>query len=47
MKAAASKALNARYGKRTWWAVGGSAKCLYEREYFVNAVDYVQRQQVL
>ena len=47
IKAVASRALSKRYGKRTWWAVGGSCKYLWERDYFVNAVYYVQRQEGL
>ncbi len=45
LKAVASKALNKQFGKRTWWAEGGSAKYLWERNYFENAVDYVRRQR--
>lgn len=45
LKAVASRALNKRFGKRAWWAEGGSAKYLWEREYFFNAVGYVQRQR--
>jgi REP element-mobilizing transposase RayT len=45
LKAVASRALNKRFGKRTWWAEGGSAKYLWERDYFLNAVGYVQRQR--
>ena len=46
VKAAATKALNKRFGKRTWWAAGGSAKYLWERDYFLNAVSYVEGQQL-
>jgi REP element-mobilizing transposase RayT len=45
MKAVASKWLNKKYGKRTWWAEGGSARYLWERKYFENAVAYVLRQR--
>jgi len=45
IKAVASKSLNKAYGKRTWWAEGGSAKYLWDRPYFINAVDYVKRQR--
>jgi REP element-mobilizing transposase RayT len=47
VKAVASRALSKRYGKRIWWAAGGSCKYLWERDYFLNAVGYVQRQQIL
>ncbi len=45
VKAVASKWLNKQFGKRTWWAEGGSAKYLWEPDYFDNAVDYVTRQR--
>jgi REP element-mobilizing transposase RayT len=45
LKAVATRALNKRFGRRTWWAEGGSSKYLWEREYFANAVDYVRRQR--
>ena len=45
LKAIATRALNKRFGRRTWWAEGGSAKYLWERDYFENAVDYVRRQR--
>jgi len=44
LKAVACKALNKQFGRREWWAEKGSAKYLYERPYFLNAVAYVQRQ---
>jgi REP element-mobilizing transposase RayT len=45
LKAVASRALNKRFGKKTWWAEGGSAKYLWERSYFENARDYVSGQR--
>jgi REP element-mobilizing transposase RayT len=45
LKAAASRWLNKRYPKRRWWAERGSAKYLYEPEYFQNAVSYVKKQR--
>jgi REP element-mobilizing transposase RayT len=45
LKAGASRALNALYGKRRWWAEGGSDRYLWERSYFLNAIDYVNRQR--
>lgn len=45
LKAVASKCLNKQFEVRQWWAEKGSAKYLYEREYFDNAVDYVRRQR--
>ncbi len=46
LKAVASRALNARFGKRKhWWAENGSDKHLSEPEYFENAIDYVRRQR--
>jgi hypothetical protein len=33
IKAAASRALNERFGRKRWWAEGGSAKYLWERDY--------------
>jgi REP element-mobilizing transposase RayT len=45
IKAAASRALNREYGKRPWWAEGGSSKYLWETEYFHRAIDYVRRQR--
>ena len=45
IKAVASKWLNKEFGKRIWWAAGGSDKHLWERPYFENAVDYVTRQR--
>lgn len=45
LKAVASKALNKQFGHRKWWAENGSAKYLWERDYFVNAVKYVRGQR--
>ena len=45
IKAVASRALNRQYGKRPWWAEGGSSKYLWETEYFHAAIDYVRRQR--
>jgi REP element-mobilizing transposase RayT len=45
LKAVACRALNKKFGKRTWWAEGGSSKYLWEQNYFDNSVDYVHRQR--
>ena len=45
LKAAATRALNKQFGNKKWWAEGGSARYLWERDYFVNARDYVRRQR--
>lgn len=45
IKAAATRSLNKRFGKKRWWAEGGSAKYLWEQDYFKNATDYVNRQR--
>ena len=45
LKAVASRALNKKFGRRDWWAENGSAKYLWERDYFENAKDYVRRQR--
>jgi REP element-mobilizing transposase RayT len=45
IKAAASRVLNEKYGVRPWWAVGGSCKYLWKRDYFENTVNYVRRQR--
>jgi REP element-mobilizing transposase RayT len=45
LKATATRALNQRYGKRVWWAEGGSAKYLWEWGYFQNAIKYVKDQR--
>ena len=45
LKAVASSALNKQLGKRKWWSEGGSAKYLWERSYFENAVNYVRDQR--
>jgi REP element-mobilizing transposase RayT len=45
LKAVASRALNKHFGSKTWWAEKGSAKYLWERDYFENARDYVRRQR--
>ena len=45
IKAAASRVLNEKYGVRPWWAVGGSSKYLWKREYFQNSVSYVRKQR--
>ncbi len=47
IKAVASRWLNKQFGKRTWWAEGGSAKYLWERAYFLNATKYVSDQNKL
>ena len=44
VKACATKALNKICGRKAWWAEGGSAKYLWERDYFQNAVKYVNDQ---
>ena len=45
LKACATKALNKKFGRKVWWAEGGSAKHLWEHEYFLNAVKYVNDQR--
>jgi REP element-mobilizing transposase RayT len=45
LKAVASRALNKAFERNRWWAEGRSAKYLWERDYFLNAVDYVRRQR--
>ena len=45
LKAVASRALNKIFGTKTRWAEKGSAKYLWERDYFDNAVNYVDRQR--
>jgi REP element-mobilizing transposase RayT len=45
LKACATKALNKMFGRKPRWAEGGSAKYLWERPYFENAVNYVHRQR--
>ena len=45
LKAAAARALNKCFGKREWWAENGSAKYLWEPDYFHSATDYVKRQR--
>jgi REP element-mobilizing transposase RayT len=45
LKAVASRWLNKRFGPKTWWAENGSAKYLWERDYFDNARDYVWGQR--
>jgi REP element-mobilizing transposase RayT len=45
VKAVASKWLNKQFGKRTWWAEGGSSKYLWDNAYFHNAVKYVKDQR--
>lgn len=45
LKAGASRVLNRIYGKRRWWAEGGSDRYLWERSYFLNAVAYVNKQR--
>ena len=45
LKAVASRALNKIFGKHDWWAEKGSARYLWERDYFENARDYVRDQR--
>jgi REP element-mobilizing transposase RayT len=45
LKAVATKHLNKKYERREWWAEKGSAKYLYEDEYFANAKQYVRDQR--
>ena len=45
IKASASRALNNTYGRRKSWASNGSAKHLWETDYFRAAVRYVKRQR--
>ena len=45
LKAVASRALNKKYGERKWWAEKGSAKYLWERDYFEKATKYVIKQR--
>jgi REP element-mobilizing transposase RayT len=44
IKAVASKWLNKQFGKRRWWAEGGSDRYLWESDYFDDAVKYVRDQ---
>lgn len=45
IKSVASRALNKHFGKRRWWAEGGSAKYLWETDYFHAAIKYVKDQR--
>ncbi len=45
LKAVATRELNKHSESRTWWAEKGSAKHLWERKYFENAVKYVNDQR--
>lgn len=45
IKAVATRGLNKRFGTKRWWAEGGSAKYLWEWDYFQNAVKYVRDQR--
>jgi hypothetical protein len=45
IKAVASKWLNKQFEKRPWWAEGGSAKYLWETDYFHAATKYVKDQR--
>ena len=45
LKAVCSRALNKNFGKKRWWAEGGSAKYLWEASYFHNAKKYVHDQR--
>ena len=45
IKSVASRALNKEFGKCPWWAEGGSAKYLWETEYFRAAIKYVKDQR--
>ena len=45
LKAAATRALNKCFGKRESWAENGSARYLWEPDYYDNASDYVRRQR--
>ncbi len=40
-----SQSLNAHYGKRTWWAKGGSGKWVFEEDYFNNVHQYILNQR--
>lgn len=45
IKSVASRVLNKQFGKRRWWAEGGSAKYLWETDYFHAAIKYVKDQR--
>jgi REP element-mobilizing transposase RayT len=45
VKACCSRALNERFGLRIWWAEKGSARYLWEDDYFERAVNYVNGQR--
>jgi REP element-mobilizing transposase RayT len=45
LKAVAARSLNKAFGKREWWAEKGSAKYLFEQDYFEAAIAYVERQR--
>jgi REP element-mobilizing transposase RayT len=45
LKAVATRALNKKFGSKIWWSEKGSAKYLWERPYFKNAVKYVHDQR--
>jgi REP element-mobilizing transposase RayT len=45
LKAVASKCLNRKFARKTWWAEGGSAKYIWTEEYLGSAAKYVRDQR--
>ncbi|MDR0328446.1 MAG: transposase [Planctomycetaceae bacterium] len=44
-KGRASRALNKRYGKRTWWTDSGSVRYSFEESAFRARIEYVKKQR--
>jgi REP element-mobilizing transposase RayT len=45
LKAVVTRRLNKMFGVRPWWAEGGSAKYIWDHEYFARASKYVRDQK--
>jgi REP element-mobilizing transposase RayT len=45
LKAVASKWLNRKFERKTWWAEGGSAKYIWTEDYLAGAAKYVRDQR--
>ena len=44
-KGRASRALNKRFGKRTWWTASGSVRYCFEEAAFRARIEYVKKQK--
>jgi len=45
LKAVAARELNKKFGKKQWWAEGGSSRYIWDQTYLRDAINYVGGQR--